>query len=161
MTHELEQLGEDTMKVKVMETLCEEIEQQPVAKVMPTILELKQFPDHLRYAYLEEEQKMPVVIATDLIEEQRSQLLEVLKKHKKAIAWQISDIKGISHTICMHKILLEEKDMNNIESQRRLNPIMKEVVKRKLSNGWMMGSYILFLTVYGLVQFSVSQRKEV
>ena len=42
------------------------------------------------------------------------------------------DIKGISPTLCMHKILLEENSKNSIESQRRLNPIMKEVLKKEI-----------------------------
>ncbi|KAL5579926.1 hypothetical protein UlMin_012368 [Ulmus minor] len=41
-------------------------------------------------------------------------------------------IKGISPTICMHKILLEDNSKNNIEGQRRFNPIMKEVLKKEI-----------------------------
>lgn len=70
---------------------------------------------------------MLVIVATDLSNDQKEKLLTVLKKHKKAMVWQISDIKGTSS---MHKILLEENSKNNIESQRRLNPIMYEVVKK-------------------------------
>ena len=56
----------------------------------------------------------------------------MLKKYKKAIGWTIADIKGISPSICMHKILLEECYSNSVEQQRRLNPIMKEVVKKEV-----------------------------
>lgn len=89
-------------------------------------------PSHLQYAYLEEEIKLPVAIATDLNDDQKEQLLEVLRRHKKAIAWKISDIRGISPTVCMHIILLEDKAKNSIQCQRRLNPIMKEVVKKEI-----------------------------
>ena len=44
----------------------------------------------------------------------------------------MADIKGINPTICMHKILLEDSSKNSIEGQRRLNPIMKEVVKKEI-----------------------------
>ena len=47
----------------------------------------------------------------------------------------MTDIKGISPTLCMHKILLEDNSKNNIEGQRRLNPIMKEVVKKEIIKG--------------------------
>ena len=64
------------------------------------------------------------------LEEQK--LLEILKKYKEVIAWSIEDLKGISPSICMHKILLEENAKTYIEHQRRLNPIMKEVVRKEL-----------------------------
>ena len=57
---------------------------------------------------------------------------EVLRKHKGALAWSISDIKGISPTICMHKILMEESYKPSIEHQKRLNPAMKEVVRAEV-----------------------------
>ncbi|KAJ9544157.1 hypothetical protein OSB04_023864 [Centaurea solstitialis] len=56
----------------------------------------------------------------------------MLKQHKKAIAWTIADIKGISPTICHHKIILENKNFTSVEPQRRLNPVMKEVVKKEI-----------------------------
>ena len=59
-------------------------------------------------------------------------MLKVLKAHKKAIAWTIADIKGISPSICMHKILMEEDYKTTIQPQRRLNPHMPEVVKKEV-----------------------------
>jgi hypothetical protein len=44
----------------------------------------------------------------------------------------MADIKRISPTLCMHTILLEENSKNNVECQRRLNPILKEVVKKEI-----------------------------
>lgn len=55
-----------------------------------------------------------------------------MKKHKNCIAWHIFDIKGINPIICMHRILLEGNAKKSIEIQRRLNPIMKEVVKKEI-----------------------------
>ena len=49
-----------------------------------------------------------------------------------ALGWTISDIKGISPSICMHKILMEESYKPLIKHQRRLNPVMKEVVRTKI-----------------------------
>ncbi|XP_022143639.1 uncharacterized protein LOC111013500 [Momordica charantia] len=53
-------------------------------------------------------------------------------KYKRAIGWTITDIRGISPTFCMHKIILEEEATNSIECQMRLNPKMKEVVKKEI-----------------------------
>ena len=57
-------------------------------------------------------------------------MVEILRKHKEAIAWSEEDLKGTSSSICMHKILMEENAKTFIENQRRLNPVMKEVVKK-------------------------------
>ena len=59
-------------------------------------------------------------------------MLNVLKKYPKAIGYTIEDIKGINPSICIHRILLEEDYKPSIEHQRRLNPNMKEVVKKEV-----------------------------
>jgi len=56
-------------------------------------------------------------------------LLDVLREHKEAIGWTIEDIKGISPSVVMHKIHLEEDTKPSREPQRRLNPTMQEVVR--------------------------------
>ncbi|GJW65291.1 reverse transcriptase domain-containing protein [Tanacetum coccineum] len=63
----------------------------------PPELELKDLPSHLQYAFLEGTNKLPVIIAKSLKDEEKARLLKVLKSHKRAIAWKISDIKGIDH----------------------------------------------------------------
>ena len=73
-----------------------------------------------------------MIIVVDLIEEKEKKLLQILKKYKEAIAWSIEYLKGISPSICMHKILLEENAKTSIEHQRRLNPVMKEVVRNEV-----------------------------
>ncbi|KAL5564878.1 hypothetical protein UlMin_028042 [Ulmus minor] len=98
----------------------------------PPTLELKPLPSHLRYAYLGEVSTLPVIISAQLTETQEGQLLKVLRKFKKAIGWTLADIKGISPSFCMHKILLEDSSKNSIEAQMRLNPIMKKVVKKEI-----------------------------
>ena len=98
----------------------------------PPVLELKQLPCYLEYAFLAEDSKLPVIIASDLSPKQKEQLLMVLRAHKQAIAWKISDIKGINPSFCTHKILLEEGFKPVVQPQRRLNPNMKEVVKKEV-----------------------------
>nr|GEW30390.1 reverse transcriptase domain-containing protein [Tanacetum cinerariifolium] len=58
----------------------------------PPELELKELPSHLEYAFLEEIDKLPVIIAKDLKDDKKEALLKVLKSQKWAIAWKITDI---------------------------------------------------------------------
>ena len=95
-------------------------------------LVLKQLPDHLRYAFLGSQSAFPIIISSSLSQAEKGRLTKVLRKHKGALAWSISDIKGINPTICMHKILMEECHKPTIEHKRRLNPAMKEVVRAEL-----------------------------
>ncbi|XP_070019635.1 uncharacterized protein [Nicotiana sylvestris] len=95
-------------------------------------LELKPLPSHLHYAYLGSSDTLPVIISSDLYELQEEKLLRVLRAHKRAIGWTMSDIRGISPIFCMHKILMEEGHKPNIEQQCRLNPNMKEVVRKEV-----------------------------
>nr|GEV38169.1 hypothetical protein [Tanacetum cinerariifolium] len=74
----------------------------------PPEVKLKELPPHLEYAFLGENNKWPVIIAKDLSINEKSALIEVLKSRKKAIAWKLTDIKGIDPELCSHKILLED-----------------------------------------------------
>ena len=93
---------------------------------------LKELPEHLKYSFLQPEKGKLVIISTGLIRLEEQKLLETLKKYKEAIAWSIEDLKGISPSICMHKILLEENSRTSVEHQRRLNPVMKIVVRKEV-----------------------------
>ncbi|GKA46712.1 reverse transcriptase domain-containing protein, partial [Tanacetum coccineum] len=98
----------------------------------PPELKLKDLPSHLEYAFLEGIDKLPVIIAKDLKEDEKVRLLKVLKSHKRAIAWKIFDIKGIDPQFCTHKILIEDDSKPAIQHQRRVNPKIHEVIKKKL-----------------------------
>nr|GEU42744.1 DNA-directed DNA polymerase [Tanacetum cinerariifolium] len=95
-------------------------------------LELKELPSHLEYAFLEESDKLPVIIAKDLKDDEKEALLKVLKSHKWAITWKIIDIKGIDLRFCTHKILMEEDYKHAVQSQRRVNPKIHEVIKKEV-----------------------------
>nr|GEX81587.1 hypothetical protein [Tanacetum cinerariifolium] len=60
----------------------------------PPKVELKDLPPHLEYAFLEGDDKLPVIIAKYLKDEEKTALIKVLKSHKQALAWQLFDIKG-------------------------------------------------------------------
>ncbi|GJY03186.1 reverse transcriptase domain-containing protein [Tanacetum coccineum] len=72
----------------------------------PLELELKDLPSHLEYAFW--------------------------RSHKRAIAWKISDIKGIDPQFCTHKILMEDDSKPAIQHQRRVNPKIHEVIKKEV-----------------------------
>nr|GEW93104.1 reverse transcriptase domain-containing protein [Tanacetum cinerariifolium] len=74
----------------------------------PLVVELKDLPPHLEYAFLEGDDKLPVIIAKDLKDEEKTALIKVFKSHKKALSWQLSNIKGINTEFCTHKILTED-----------------------------------------------------
>nr|GEX18678.1 reverse transcriptase domain-containing protein [Tanacetum cinerariifolium] len=98
----------------------------------PLCLELKELPSHLEYAYLEGADKLPVIILKDLKVNEKEALLKVLKSHKRAIACKITDIKGIDPRFCTHKILIEEDYILHVQSQRRVNPKIHEVIKKEV-----------------------------
>ena len=70
-----------------------------------------------------------VVISSVLSNPQEVSLLKNLHRNKKAIGWKISDLKGISPTVCTHHIYLEEELKAVRQPRRRLNPHMQEVVR--------------------------------
>ena len=76
---------------------------------------LKELPKHLKYAFLGAKRAQPVIIANGLTEEKEQKLIKILKMYKEAIAWSVEDLKRISPSICMHKILLEENAKTSIE----------------------------------------------
>nr|GFC60085.1 hypothetical protein [Tanacetum cinerariifolium] len=72
----------------------------------PHEVELKDLPPHLEYAFLEGDNKFPVIIAKELGEEEKASLIKVLKSHKRAIAWKLSDIQDspwVSPVHCVPK----------------------------------------------------------
>nr|GFB72844.1 reverse transcriptase domain-containing protein [Tanacetum cinerariifolium] len=98
----------------------------------PPELELKDFPYHLEYAFLEDSNKLPVIIVKNLKVDEREALLNVLKSHKQAIAWKISDIKGINPRFCTHQILMEDDYKPAVQNQRRVNPKIYDVIKKEV-----------------------------
>nr|GEV67740.1 reverse transcriptase domain-containing protein [Tanacetum cinerariifolium] len=98
----------------------------------PPEVELKVLPPYLEYAFLEENKKWPVIISKDLSVNEKSALLEVFKSRKKAISWKLIDIEGIDPEFCSHKILLEEDYTPRVQSQRRVNPKIHDVIKKEM-----------------------------
>nr|GFB75929.1 reverse transcriptase domain-containing protein [Tanacetum cinerariifolium] len=118
----------------------------------PPEVELKELPPHLEYAFLGDNGKWtviiakdlssnektgdngkwPVIIAKDISSNKKTALINVLKTRKKVIAWKLTDIKGIDPEFCSHKILLEEDYSSKVQSQRRVNPKIYDVIKKEV-----------------------------
>ncbi|CAM8885249.1 unnamed protein product [Rhodiola kirilowii] len=95
-------------------------------------IELKPLPVHLKYAFLGENNTLPVIIKSGLETDQERRLIKVLRQHKLAIGWTLADLRGVSPAVCMHRILLENGAKPSREPQRRLNPIMMEIVQKEI-----------------------------
>nr|GEU92961.1 reverse transcriptase domain-containing protein [Tanacetum cinerariifolium] len=98
----------------------------------PLEVELKDLPHHLEYAFLEGDNKLPVIIAKELGNEEKSSLIKVLKSHKRVIAWKLSDIQGINLEFCTHKILIEEDYKPAVQHQRQVNLKIHDVIKKEV-----------------------------
>lgn len=86
---------------------------------------LKELPEHLCYSFLRTDGKKLVIVSVALSKDDEAKLLVVLQKHQQAFAWSFSDIKGISPSVCMHEILMEDEYKPSVEHQRRLNLTIK------------------------------------
>jgi hypothetical protein len=110
------QFGEDLDLDKLLEQAdamlelasLENSKENEVEVSEPPKKELKPLPDSLKYKFLGPAESLPVIIASDLVDTQEEKLLDVLREHKEAIGWTIEDIQGISPSVVMHKIHLEE-----------------------------------------------------
>nr|GEY25000.1 reverse transcriptase domain-containing protein [Tanacetum cinerariifolium] len=125
-------LNEDPFQLPSVDLkLAEELKEKSSVEEPPE-LELKELPSHLEYVFLEDSNKLPVIIANNLKVDEKEALINVLKSHKRAIAWKISDIKGIDPRFCTHKILIEDDYKPAIQSQRRVNPKIHDVIKKEV-----------------------------
>nr|GEV91174.1 reverse transcriptase domain-containing protein [Tanacetum cinerariifolium] len=86
-------LNEDPFQLPLMDLKQAEETKAKSSIEEPHWLELKELPSHLEYAFLEDTDKLPVIIAKDLKDVEKEALIKVLKSHKRAISWKISDIK--------------------------------------------------------------------
>ena len=117
---------------KYFESLGERAKTPVPSVEQPPKMEQKPLPSHLKYAYLGEESTLPVIFSASLTELEEEKLLRVLRDHNHALGWSLDNLKGIRPSMCMHRILLEDGHKPSVEAQRRLNPTMKEVVRKEV-----------------------------
>nr|GFA98875.1 reverse transcriptase domain-containing protein [Tanacetum cinerariifolium] len=97
----------------------------------PPEVELKELPPHLEYTFLGDNGKWPVIIAKDLSSNEKTDLINILKSQKKAIAWKLTDIKGIDPEFSSHKILLKEDYSPKVQARGGLIQKYTTSSKRK------------------------------
>nr|GEX65716.1 DNA-directed DNA polymerase [Tanacetum cinerariifolium] len=125
-------LNEDPFQLPPMDLKLVEESKEKSSVEEPPKLELKELPSHLEYAFLEDSNKLPVIIAKNLKVDEREAILNVFKSHKRAISCKISDIKDIDPRFCTHKILMEDDYKPAVQSQRRVNPKIHDVIKKEV-----------------------------
>nr|GEU55865.1 reverse transcriptase domain-containing protein [Tanacetum cinerariifolium] len=101
-------LNDDPFQLPSMNLKLAEESNEKSSIKEPLELELKELPSHLEYAFLEDSNKLP------------------------AIAWKIFDIKGINPRFCTHIILMEDDYKPTVQSQRRVNPKIYDVIKKEV-----------------------------
>ena len=73
-----------------------------------------------------------MIISASLTAAEEDKVLRVLRDHKDALGWSLDNLKRICPSMCMHRILLEDGHKPSVEAQRRLDPTMKEVVRKEV-----------------------------
>ena len=91
----------------------------PLSEMAP---KLKPLPYTFKYKFLDHQHVKPVIISSQLEEDQGERLLEVLRGRKETIGWSLLDLKGINPSLCTNQIFLEEDSHPSREAQMRLNP---------------------------------------
>ena len=121
---------EETM-ASIEDESFEDLEDDPFpsSKMAP---ELKPLLSTLKYVFLNHHCANPVIISSQLDQDQEERLLAVLQGRKEAIGWNLSDLKGIDPSLCTHCIFLEEDSRPSREAQSRLNPKIWDVVKDEI-----------------------------
>nr|GEW74412.1 reverse transcriptase domain-containing protein [Tanacetum cinerariifolium] len=126
-------LNNDPFQLPPMDLMQREVVKEKSSIEEPLELELKDLPSHLEYAYLESKNKLPVIIAKDLKDNEKEALLKVLKSHKRAIAWKITDIGFIQDfsKIARPMTHLLEKETSFVFSKDCIDAF--ETFKKKLT----------------------------
>nr|GEU71107.1 reverse transcriptase domain-containing protein [Tanacetum cinerariifolium] len=103
-----------TLASRMLSFSCQKIDKSSIDE--PPEVELKDLPPHLEYLFLEGDDKLPIIIVNDLSVEEKAALINVLKSHKRAIAWKLSDIKGIvlGHKISKNRIEVDKAKVDLI-----------------------------------------------
>ena len=114
----------------------------PSSKTAP---ELKPLPSTLKYAFLDHHCANPVIISSQLDQDQEERLLAVLRGRKEAIRWNLSDLKGIDPSLCTHRIFLEEDSHPSREAQRWLNPKVWDAIKDEILK-WLNAGIIYLIS---------------
>jgi hypothetical protein len=70
-------------------------------------VELKQLPLGLQYVFLNGDHETPVMISDKLPNDETQRLVSTLEKYQLVIGYSLKDLKGISLSLCTHRIPME------------------------------------------------------
>ncbi|CAN6711609.1 unnamed protein product [Malus baccata var. baccata] len=126
-----------------VQEFLDDLSEDALEKTLMQIIGLKNEGLAFRHAHGNNKEHLAVPIQEELVEMvaalesnprhiEEDKLVRVLREYKTAIGWTLADIKGISLTTCMHRILVEERAKPSKEAQRRLSPHMMDVVKKEI-----------------------------
>jgi hypothetical protein len=73
-----------------------------------------------------------VIISDKLSHEETQKLVTTLEKYRSVIGYSLKDLKGISLSLCTHRIPMDQDNKPIREHQRRLNNAIREVVKNEV-----------------------------
>jgi hypothetical protein len=96
------------------------------------LIELKPLPPGLKYAFLHGNRKTAVIISDKLSEGETQQLITGLETHRSILGYSLHGLKGISPTLCTHRVPIKPDATPSREPKRRLNNNMREVVKKEV-----------------------------
>jgi hypothetical protein len=88
------------------EAKFQDLEQVVKPKTSP--VELKQLPLGLQYVFLNGDHETPVIISDKLSNDETRRLVATLEKYRSVIGYSIKDLKGISLSLCTHRIPMEQ-----------------------------------------------------
>jgi hypothetical protein len=89
-------------------------------------------PSRLQYVFLNGDHETPVIISDKLFDNETGRLVATLEKYRSITGYSLKDLKGISLSLCTHRIPMEPKHRPIREHQRRLNNVMREIVKNEV-----------------------------
>jgi len=87
--------------------LVEPIELDKNEQPLPPSIELKPLPLGLKYVFLHNNRETPVIISVKLSEDETQKHVTILERHRSIIGYSLQDLKGISPTLCTHRIPIE------------------------------------------------------
>nr|GEV98369.1 reverse transcriptase domain-containing protein [Tanacetum cinerariifolium] len=133
-------------------------------------VKLKDLPPHLEYVCLEVDDKLPVITAKDLSVKEKIALIMVLKSHKRAIAWKLSDIKGwfysyrneeneliLTRLVTGWRVCIDYRKLNEVTRKDHFPlPFMDQMLERLAGN-----QYYCFLDGFsGYFQISIDLKDQ-
>jgi hypothetical protein len=95
-------------------------------------IELKQLPPGLQYVFMSGDRETPVIISDKQSNDETRRLVATLEKYRSVIGYSLKNLKGISRSLCIHHIPMEQDHKLAHEHQRRRNNVMREVVKMEV-----------------------------